>query len=146
FATLERLLRDDVTHAVVLPIDWSRFLDNVPVGVDLDFFAAVAPTRRPVGDDQAGAAITERSLVETWRTMLPAERRRALVAHIRQLAHHVIGADEPAAFDEQIPLKEFGLDSLMAVELRNLLTRSLTASLPATLLFDYPSVGTLVKY
>jgi myxalamid-type polyketide synthase MxaB len=34
----------------------------------------------------------------------------------------------------------------MAVELRNVLTRSLGSSLPATLLFDYPSLDALSNY
>ena len=48
--------------------------------------------------------------------------------------------------DELTPLKEVGLDSLMAVELRNVLTRSLSTSLPATLLFDYPSLDALASF
>jgi len=34
----------------------------------------------------------------------------------------------------------------MAVELRNVLTRSIGRSLPATLLFDYPSLAALTAY
>ena len=44
------------------------------------------------------------------------------------------------------PLNEIGLDSLMAVELRNALTRSLGRSLPATLLFDHPTLDALTTY
>jgi aryl carrier-like protein len=48
--------------------------------------------------------------------------------------------------DERTPLKDAGLDSLMAVELRNALTRSVGRSLPATLLFDYPTLDALAQY
>jgi hypothetical protein len=34
----------------------------------------------------------------------------------------------------------------MAVELRNLLTRTIGASLPATLLFDHPSIEAVTDY
>ena len=44
------------------------------------------------------------------------------------------------------PLTEMGMDSLMAVELRNLLRGSLQQSLPATLVFDYPTVLALSDF
>jgi len=39
-----------------------------------------------------------------------------------------------------------GMDSLMAVELRNALSGVVAAALPATLMFDYPTVAALADY
>ena len=58
----------------------------------------------------------------------------------------MLGLDAATAIAPRLPLKEVGLDSLMAVELRNALTRSIGQSLPATLLFDYPSLDALATY
>jgi len=145
FAHLEQLLRDDATHALVAPIDWDRFLSSLPVGVDRSFFRAVAPHEQPTGpapprSNRPAAVVAE------WRAAPAGDRRRLVVAHLAARAQHVLGTDSDLIADERVPLKDVGLDSLMSVELRNDLTRTLGTPLPATLLFDHPTLDALASY
>lgn len=41
------------------------------------------------------------------------------------------------------PLMESGLDSLSAIDLRNAIERHFAVQLPATVIFDYPSIDAL---
>jgi len=143
FLRLERLLRDGATYGALLPIDWGRFLAQLPPGVDAGFFQALAPRAAPSREAPKPA---EQALIERWRQAPAGARRGLVMAHLAECARHVLGVPAEFPLDEQAPLKEAGLDSLMAVELRNLLVRSLATSLPATLLFDYPSLGALAAY
>jgi acyl carrier protein len=50
------------------------------------------------------------------------------------------------ALDDRQRLLETGMDSLMAVELRNLLSRQVGRALPATIVFEYPTVAALAAF
>ena len=67
---------------------------------------------------------------------------------LQEQACKVLGLDSAQAIGERVPLSELGLDSLMAVELRNLLATELNLkrALPATLVFDYPTVEAITDY
>jgi acyl carrier protein len=74
-------------------------------------------------------------------------RRPVLVRNfVRETACRVLGLTEADAPGDDAPLSEAGLDSLLAVELRNVLAKSLGMGLSATLLFDHPSVEALSEF
>ncbi|MGW4027446.1 KR domain-containing protein, partial [Streptomyces sp. NPDC005009] len=70
----------------------------------------------------------------------PGERGGLLLTEVRALAASVLGHPEgTAAIDGDDLLADLGLDSLAAVDLRNLLMTSTGLTLPPTLLFDFPT-------
>jgi hypothetical protein len=78
----------------------------------------------------------------------PAERQSILLDYVRLQALRVLSLEPTYPLDRRQKLQEVGLDSLMAVELRNRVGSGLTLKrkLPATLLFDYPTVEALTGY
>jgi acyl carrier protein len=85
-------------------------------------------------------------LLERIRSLPPRSRRQALIDHLIDRANLILGVDAITQADTRVALREAGLDSLMAVELRNILVRSTGAPLPATLLFDCPTIDALADY
>ncbi|HET8939559.1 MAG TPA: SDR family NAD(P)-dependent oxidoreductase, partial [Polyangiales bacterium] len=75
----------------------------------------------------------------------PEDRARQLLALVRNAAGAVLSKD-PQSIEADQALKNLGLDSLMALELRNRLAADSGMRLPATLLFDYPTPRALVEY
>ncbi|MFO7566199.1 MAG: SDR family NAD(P)-dependent oxidoreductase, partial [Enhygromyxa sp.] len=77
----------------------------------------------------------------------PSGKRLRLVTElVLREAALVLGAPSPNALGTKQALQELGLDSLMAVELRNRLQSSSGLRLPATFLFDYPTVTAIAEY
>ena len=68
-----------------------------------------------------------------------AERLQALVELVQEDIAAVLALPGASSVPADVPLKELGLDSLMAVELRNRLSARVGSKLPTTLAFDYPT-------
>lgn len=75
-----------------------------------------------------------------------AERRTALVDYVRAETLRVLGLSPGFQLAGNRPLISFGLDSLMAVELRNVLSAGLDLRLSSTLVFDCPTVDHLAAH
>lgn len=137
FAEMEQLVRENVSYAAVLPIDWNKFLSS---RADPDGF--FKPVKRNGGSAPSRAV---KRIVDDWRVLPESERGAAVLAAVRQHAITVIGLDDLSLLSTTA-LKDAGLDSLMAVELRNAISRSIGEPLPATLLFDYPTLNDLSAF
>jgi acyl carrier protein len=75
-------------------------------------------------------------------------RRFDIVLDVVQDAAGAVLGLVPSQIGTRTPLHDFGLDSLMAVELRNRLGQrfGFAHPLPATLVFDYPNVEAIAGY
>jgi acyl transferase domain-containing protein/NADPH:quinone reductase-like Zn-dependent oxidoreductase/NAD(P)-dependent dehydrogenase (short-subunit alcohol dehydrogenase family) len=132
---LEQLLREGVTQAAVLrldPLQWTK----TGVRAALPLFAEVleGPTMSPA----AQVSLRDRLLA-----VEAGPRRRALLEeHVCEQLAQVLRIT-PERIERQRSLKTIGLDSLMALELRNRLEQSAALALSATLAWNYPTVAAL---
>jgi polyene macrolide polyketide synthase len=75
------------------------------------------------------------------------ERRLELVLDlVRSEVARVLSLPSGDAVPADRPLKELGLDSLMSIEVRNALGKRAGVTLPATLVFDYPTAVSMTQY
>ena len=147
FAGLESLLASGAAYGAVLPIDWSRFMASLPESADRNFFsdvASIAPVTSPPVAPQASTR--HDSALTRIRALPESQRRHDVLVQVSEQVRLLIGAAPGTAFDPRHPLKEIGVDSLMAVELRNLLVRGFGKPLSATLVFDHPTLDALATH
>jgi NADPH:quinone reductase-like Zn-dependent oxidoreductase/short-subunit dehydrogenase/acyl carrier protein len=141
-AALDRALDQRAAQLAILALDRSLFFKDQAVPPLFHELVATAAAVAPgVPEPSARPELLAR-LDE-----LPAGQRRAqLYAHVRDQVLGVLGLDRSAAPDRHQGLRDLGMDSLMSIELRNRLQRTLGAHLPATLAFDFPTLEALTEH
>ena len=144
-AAFERLLAQPSPQVGVLPFDLAKLFAAFPPGAEPSFLAELAQGQ--VREKAAVRAASARPELIAQIEQAPVARWRGLVlAHVRAQVLGVLGLPPASAPDPQKGLRDLGMDSLMAIELRNRLQRGVGETLPATLAFDFPTIGALTDY
>uniref|UniRef100_A0A0G4G258 Carrier domain-containing protein n=1 Tax=Chromera velia CCMP2878 TaxID=1169474 RepID=A0A0G4G258_9ALVE len=125
------VMRSDATTAGCQELIWKTFLSRYEATPS--FFKNVATG--DAGDtavDQSLRYLSEKELYEHVKTV------------VLETAGQILGQTDAPSLDA--PLQELGVDSLSAVELRNALAGKLGVKLPATALFDYPTLNAMIGF
>lgn len=142
---LERVFGSHVTQSAVVTMNWAKFIQQRPGGNTCDFFANLA---RKDGEPAEGAFVsTEQPLIvqELMNVDLPA-RIEIIRSLVYQTVISVLRFENGEDLDPDQGFFQLGMDSLMALEVKNRLQKSLGRSLRTTLAFDFPSVNLLSRY
>ncbi|MEU0487303.1 beta-ketoacyl synthase N-terminal-like domain-containing protein, partial [Streptosporangium sp. NPDC006013] len=86
------------------------------------------------------------ALRERLRELAADERSQVLRGMVREQVAVVLRHSSAEAIETERAFKDLGFDSLTAVELRNALHAATGLSLPATLVFDYPTPAVLADF
>jgi NAD(P)-dependent dehydrogenase (short-subunit alcohol dehydrogenase family)/acyl carrier protein len=151
-AALERLMVEAPPQVGVVAIDWPRYVAGLS-GATPSMLADLARPSPDLGASRAATSPTTAprpaaaDLRARLRGVPPANRRAIVLGEVREQIASGLGLD-PAIIGEQQPFSELGLDSLLAVELRTRIAKhlGLERSLPATTLFDYPTLQALADH
>jgi NAD(P)-dependent dehydrogenase (short-subunit alcohol dehydrogenase family)/acyl carrier protein len=138
-AILNVLLRHKAVQMGVGHIDWPQLAKVHLIRVSPRFAHLVEATAVEDGEGEAA------SLLDALLAVDPAERQRFLSTQVRDQLARVLGMS-PAKLDIEQPLRNQGLDSLMAVEIGNQMQAMVGVDVPAMKFMEGLSIAGLSAY
>jgi acyl carrier protein len=122
---LGQLLGQGATQVLAVPVNWKQYQAFHPAG-------GAAPLLSELSREAASVATPLDRTSERREAILaaePAERRLLLQSYLGEQVARALGLS-PSRLDLQQPLSHLGLDSLMAVELKNRIALDLKVNVP----------------
>jgi acyl transferase domain-containing protein/acyl carrier protein/phospholipid N-methyltransferase len=133
---LEQLFVRSAPQTGVIPVNWPRFLEQSP---PWPFFGEFRQISQEADTRKA-------EFIGELEKTPDSERQKFLIAYVCSQVAKVLGLNPSDPLDVHLGFFDIGMDSLTSVELRNRLQTDLECNLPATVVFDYPTVESLADY
>jgi myxalamid-type polyketide synthase MxaB len=143
---MDLLMDSDDTQVAVLRIKWQKFLNYLPKGNIPSFFIDIAQKELSKISEARKVASDSKDFLRRLKDADSEDRNKIIAEHIRHQIAVVLKLDPNMELQSDQGLSELGMDSLMAVELKNRLMDSLNCSLPSTIIFDYPTIEALTEH
>lgn len=121
----------------ILAVDWPRYLERRAA---LPVFEGLKASETQANARQETRAVLDLSGLDAK------EREAALRSRIQTELAAVLGFASAEDVDTAAPFTDLGIDSLIAVDLRNRLEAALGCELPVTLLFDHDHLDSLIAH
>jgi phthiocerol/phenolphthiocerol synthesis type-I polyketide synthase B len=131
---------DAPVRSTIVAADWTRLATAYRTRAQLH----IVDELLPAVDGSASGLNTE--FRAALRESEPTQRRDLLTEHVSGLVALVTGLASPQLLDPTAGFFQMGMDSLMSVTLQRALSETLGEELPASVVFDYPTVDALVEY
>jgi malonyl CoA-acyl carrier protein transacylase len=144
-SALASLLSSDRIQTTVAGVNWTIFKSLYESG-------GARPLLQQLGEPARSARIEAEKkepdpIWQDLEALPPEERQGRLVTYLQAEVGKVLGITETSKLPEpQQGFFDMGMDSLMALELKNRLEVSLAKPLPATLVIEAPTLRELAKY
>ncbi|NES89515.1 beta-ketoacyl reductase, partial [Okeania sp. SIO2B9] len=143
-AALEKVLTSNNPQTVVADINWDLFKDLYELGGKRSFLQEISLDSEATDGEQTSGRKSE--LLEQLYQAPESERNEILIEQLQNDVAKIIGLSKSKLPDPELGFFKMGMDSLMAVELRNLLSSTFNSSISTATLFEKSNIKDLAEY
>jgi myxalamid-type polyketide synthase MxaE and MxaD len=144
---LGQLIHSDISQSVVASVDWNTLKPVYEARRHRPFLKHVGQRELGTAKPSSQKAAEKKSdFLERFQNARSADRSQLMTEFVRDQVTRVLDFAPGQNIDTQQGLFEMGLDSLMAIELKNHLETGIEQSLPSTLIFNYPAIKDIARY
>lgn len=131
-----------VTNIIYAPVDWKVFLESNKVK-HLAFFSELLYTQQ----EQQNIKQKKDNIFTQILSLPISERFAAIKRRVAEHVNRLLGFEESDAFsNEDKNFFDYGMDSLISIQLRNSLQLDFKCSLHPTIAYQYPTIKKLSEY
>jgi acyl transferase domain-containing protein/protein-L-isoaspartate O-methyltransferase len=145
-AMLGAAMAAGVAQRAIAWVDWASLRASYELQRDRPFLTEVGIRVEQDVETVATSAEIRSGLLQRLAALDDDEAFELLTAHVHGEVAQVLGLDAPHALEPSQGFFSVGMDSIMTVELRARLERSIGLRLPTTIAFEYPTVEALTGY
>jgi NAD(P)-dependent dehydrogenase (short-subunit alcohol dehydrogenase family)/acyl carrier protein len=148
-AAMELLLGQDSVQFAVMPFDCAQWARFYPSTANSSLYACLTRDETPLSKDELRQA--EADSVKSILAAPQSERESLMQSYLGRQITKVLGlsvsnaAERNARLNVNQPLNRLGMDSLMALEIKNLIEKDLNATVPMSSLLGGSSLADLTK-
>ncbi len=143
-AALERALLQTQPQLAVMAMDWNRYAEQRPRGASAFYATSVSAQKAAGAAQETGSE--RASIAQQIEDADPRDRMNLISGQVAGVVARILRHAHPDSINRDQGFFQMGLDSLMAVELRNSLQKAFGRTLRSTLAFDFPSINSLSRY
>ncbi|MGE5411922.1 MAG: SDR family NAD(P)-dependent oxidoreductase, partial [Clostridiales bacterium] len=142
----DKILSEKTDGAVVMHVDWKAFEKQIKDSQLSLMYSEFISASEKSDDETKSKRKVKSQLVSLLENTPKSDRINLLIEFIRQQAQNVLGVSSIEEVEVERPMHDMGMDSLMAIEIKNRINNAIGKDLPATVIFNYPTIKSLSEY
>ncbi len=140
FSALEIAIASGKPQMGAIQCDWTNYYEYAPASRSL-----IKNLLNPRKINKSEAAKSE-NILEKYIGLSTKDRHLEVQDWVESAVKQILGIPSAQTIDHNKALTDLGLDSLLAVQLRNQLNKITGQNLPVSLAFNYPTIEDLIGY